>query len=385
MGVRQRPVEGLAMIPNSGVAPKAAIDRHFWSGRRVFMTGHTGFKGSWLTAWLYSLGAEVTGLSLGPPTSPSLFEAVGLRRFCADQVGDIRDLDAVRRALTNARAEVVLHLAAQPIVRTGYQEPVGTYETNIMGTVNVLEAVRTSGLSPAVVVVTSDKCYENREWPWGYREEDRLGGHDPYSSSKAAAELVSSAYRLSYFSSASIEAHGVAVATARAGNVIGGGDWAPDRLVPDAVRSLVEGHPVQVRNPAAIRPWQHVVESLRGYLMLAQALSTQGQAVGSAFNFGPDELGVVTVGQLMDRFVAEWGHGASWETLGRAGDHHEAGMLKLDPSLAGVRLGWRPAVGLDEAVAATVLWYRLHAGGASSESLLAALLGQIETLGMRAA
>ena len=256
----------------------AKLNRNFWRGRRVFLTGHTGFKGAWLSLWLTDMGALVTGYALEPPTDPSLFCLTGLERRMCSVRGDVRDAAALRTALLEAQPEVIFHLAAQPLVRESYQDPAGTYAINVMGTVNLLEAVRAAGCVRAVVNVTTDKCYENREWVWGYRENEPLGGYDPYSSSKACSELVTAAYRNSFFSPAEYAHHGVAIATARAGNVIGGGDWAADRLVPEILRAFLTGRPAVLRNPCSIRPWQHVLEPLKGYLLLAEKLVAHGSA-----------------------------------------------------------------------------------------------------------
>ena len=330
------------------------LDRGFWSGRRVLLTGHTGFKGGWLALWLASLGAEVTGFSTPASTSPSLFELAGVGDDVRSVEGDVRDRDAVTSAYRSADPEVVLHLAAQPLVRASYEDPVATYDINVMGTVNVLEAARTArGSLHSIVVVTSDKCYLNREWEWGYRENEALGGHDPYSSSKAGAELVAAAYRDSY---------GLPVATGRAGNVIGGGDFSADRLVPDAMRALADGEYLRVRNPDAIRPWQHVLCPLHGYGLLAE----RGER--GPWNFGPadDEARPV-------RWVAER-LGVRWES--DSGDHpHEAHFLKLDSSKARTALGWRPGWDLERGLDATAEWYAVHREGGDVRQVL---LDQIE-------
>lgn len=325
-----------------------------WSGKRVFLTGHTGFKGGWLALWLHSLGARVRGFALAPDTEPSLFHALGLVEVIDHQLGDIRDLAALESSMRSWEPDVVLHLAAQPLVRRSYQIPVDTFATNVMGTVHVLDAARRCPSVQAVVVVTTDKCYENREWVWGYRESDPMGGHDPYSSSKGCAELVTAAYSRSYFA-----ASGVGVASARAGNVIGGGDWSEDRLVPDAIRAFVAGAPVGIRNPASTRPWQHVLEPLSGYLRLAEGLLRKDARVAGAWNFGPDDRDVVPVSVLMEQLVKEWGAGARWENRSPPGAQpHEAAVLKLDASKARIELGWAPKWGLAEALAKTAAWYQ---------------------------
>lgn len=329
----------------------------FWSGRRVFLTGHTGFKGSWLTAWLLRMGAEVTGYALPPPTRPSLYQALRLAEAHHGVTGDVRDAAALAAAVREARPEVVFHLAAQPLVRRSYAEPVETFGTNVMGTVHLLEAVRAVGAVRAVVAVTTDKVYENREWVWPYREDDALGGHDPYASSKAMAELATAAYRRSYFSPAELARHGTAVASARAGNVIGGGDWAEDRLVPDLVRGFASRRPVVIRHPGAIRPWQHVLEPLSGYLLLAERLHAGDAAACDAWNFGPSDEDARPVGELADRLAARWGDGARWQH--EPGAHpHEAHVLRLDIAKARHALGWSPRWTIATAVDRTADWYR---------------------------
>jgi len=334
------------------------IDQGFWRARRVLVTGHTGFKGGWLCLWLQQLGAEVTGYALAPNTSPNLFEAAAVGKGLRQSIlADIRDLDRLCEVLRNARPEVVIHMAAQPLVRASYENPIETYSVNVLGTVTLLEAIRRSGGVRSVVSVTSDKCYENREWAWGYREADPMGGFDPYSSSKGCAELVTAAMRNSFFNPASWSEHKVAVASARAGNVIGGGDWAEDRLVPDLVRAFTAGRAAAVRRPEAVRPWQHVLEPLSGYLVLAQRLIADGPACAEGWNFGPDESDAKEVGWLANRMSELWGEGARFE--GDRGAHpHEATFLKLDCSKARARLGWRPRWHLDRALAETITWYR---------------------------
>jgi CDP-glucose 4,6-dehydratase len=339
-----------------GVTPE------FWRGRRVFLTGHTGFKGSWLSLWLQSLGAELTGFALTPPTDPSLFVAARVADGMTSIMGDIRNLAQLRQAMQDARPEIVIHMAAQPLVRLSYEEPVQTYETNIMGTVHLLEAVRTVPGVKAVVNVTTDKCYENREWVWSYRESDRMGGYDPYSNSKGCAEMVTAAYRSSFFNPGNYSHHGVAVATARAGNVIGGGDWAKDRLIPDIVSAYEQGQSVQIRNPHATRPWQHVLEPLRGYLALAEKLIENGSAFGEGWNFGPREEDARPVSWIVEQMAARWGDGATWQIHG--GDHpHEANYLKLDISKVNSRLNWQPKLRLSDALNLIVDWARLRSAG----------------------
>jgi CDP-glucose 4,6-dehydratase len=327
-----------------------------YAGRRVFVTGHTGFKGAWLTEWLLSLGAEVTGYALEPPTEPSLFYALALEQRVHHIVGDVRDIERVTGEMRAAKPEVVFHLAARAIVRQAYAEPRDTFETNVMGTVNVLEAVRACPSVEAVVIVTSDKCYENREAERPYRESDAMGGRDPYSASKGAAELVTRAYRDSFF------AQGALVASARAGNVIGGGDWAPDRIIPDCVRAQTAGEPIVVRNPEAVRPWQHVLEPLSGYLQLGAALLDGDRTAAEPWNFGPDhEVGEQSVRWVVERFLEAWGSG-TWTTPARNVDEpHEAHRLSLDSTKARDRLGWAPVWDAETAVRHTALWYRDHA------------------------
>jgi CDP-glucose 4,6-dehydratase len=327
-----------------------------WSGKRVLMTGHTGFKGGWLSLWLQQKGAEVCGVSLPPLTSPNLFEDAGIASGMRSVLGDIRDVDLLKRVFAEHRPEVVFHLAAQPLVRSSYEDPLGTYSTNVMGTANVLEAARKTNGVRAIVAITTDKCYENREWDWPYRETDLLGGYDPYSNSKACAELVVSAYRNSFFNPAEYSRHGVALASVRAGNVIGGGDWAEERLIPDMMRAFTAGCPVRIRNPHAIRPWQHVLEPLRGYLAVAESLC-EGAANGQAWNFGPEQSDARPVEWIVRELAKIWGEGARWE-LEQAAQPHEAQMLKLDCSKAAARLGWRPELHIREALAMTAAWYR---------------------------
>ena len=333
-------------------APPSAADPQFWRGKRVFLTGHTGFKGSWLSLWLQSLGAEVHGFALAPPTTPNLFQQAQVAEGMASTIGDIRDHAAIAGAMSEFRPEIVFHLAAQPLVRLSYDQPVETYATNVMGTVHVLEAARRVDTVRAIVNVTTDKCYENKEWAWGYREDEPMGGYDPYSNSKGCSELVTSAYRRSFFRSS-----GVALASARAGNVIGGGDWAADRLVPDILRSFERSEPVLIRNPHAIRPWQHVLEPLAGYLTLAEQLCRQGHAVAEAWNFGPRDEDARPVQWIVEHLAERWGNCATWVLDG--GDHpHEAHYLKLDISKAGGRLGWKPRWTLDTALEKITDWHQ---------------------------
>jgi len=330
--------------------------RTVWENRRVYLTGHTGFKGSWMSLWLASLGATVHGYALAPERDPNLFTDARVAGSVEHEVGDIRNLAEMERSIAAFKPEVVFHMAAQPLVRRSYLNPIETYSTNVMGTAHVLDAIRRVPSVRAVVIITTDKCYENREWLWGYREEDRLGGFDPYSNSKACAELVAAAYRNSYFPPARFAEHKVALATARAGNVIGGGDWSEDRLIPDLVRGFLSGKPVLIRNPQAIRPWQHVLEPLAGYITLAEHLLQKGAGFASAWNFGPAEEDAWPVSRIADAIAAAWGNDAKWvhET---AENPHEAGYLKLDASKARALLGWRPVLPIDSALRWLVEWF----------------------------
>lgn len=336
---------------------------HFWKNKKVFLTGHTGFKGSWLSLWLQSLGAEVTGYALNPPTNPSLFEAANVASGMHSVIGDVRDLDSLQKAVKEAKPEIVIHMAAQPLVRYSYNNPVETYATNVMGSVHLLESIRNVDTVKAVVNVTSDKCYENREWVWGYREDEAMGGYDPYSNSKGCAELVTAAYRSSFFNPEEYSRHGVAIASARAGNVIGGGDWAGDRLIPDFIRAIVEGQTVVIRSPNAIRPWQHVLEPLSGYLELAEALYTNGPEYAQAWNFGPNESDAKTVEWIVSELVAGWGGGASYKVDQQAANLHEAHFLKLDCSKARMTLGWQPQWDATETIKRICTWHKAHLNG----------------------
>jgi CDP-glucose 4,6-dehydratase len=335
-------------------------------GRRVLVTGHTGFKGAWLSEWLLGLGAEVTGIALACDTSPALFEVLGLaHRIASHQLIDVRDPQVLAQAVARARPEVVFHLAAQPLVRLSYREPAATWATNVQGTVNLLEAVRSVSSVRACVVVTSDKCYENREQVWGYRETDAMGGHDPYSASKGAAELAVASWRCSFFH----DPNGCRLASGRAGNVIGGGDWSKDRIVVDFVTSIIAGRPLALRNPRATRPWQHVLEPLSGYLHLAARLFTKGgERFADSWNFGPADTSVTTVEHLSRLLVAAWGAG-DIEILGNAGQPHEAGLLKLDVSKANTSLGWQGIWGVERTVRETVTWYQAHLTDSDVRSL----------------
>lgn len=356
MAVRQGAVEALVMA-----------DR-FWQGRRVFITGHTGFKGSWLSLWLQRQGAELTGYALAPLTQPNLYTLAGIGAGMHSVEGDLDDLAALQAAMAAARPEVVLHLAAQPLVYAGYADPVETFRTNLMGTVHLLDAARRTPGIRAVVNVTTDKCYENREWSWGYRETDRLGGFDPYSNSKACSELATASFRSAFFPLDGFAGHGVALATARAGNVIGGGDWGADRLIPDLIRAIAAGQPALIRRPGAIRPWQHVLEPLGGYLLLAQRLVEQGPRFASAWNFGPADDDAQPVQWIVEQMARLWGDGAAWSV--DAGAHpHEAHHLRLDCSRARTELGWHARLNLETALEWTVRWYRETAHGGDPRAL----------------
>lgn len=328
------------------------MNQTFWQGKRIFLTGHTGFKGGWLALWLARMGAKVYGYSLDPPTTPSLFNLTGIQEEIAEhRIGDIRDYKDLSDALLNCRPEIVFHLAAQPLVRSSYHEPLATLDTNVMGTANLLEAIRNLGGVRSVVVITSDKCYQNNEWPWPYRENEPLGGHDPYSASKACTELVVAAYRSSFF----VPGKGCAIATARAGNVIGGGDFAGDRLLPDLFRAHTKNEPVCLRSPEAIRPWQHVLEPLRGYLLLAEKLHTHGNKYADAWNFGPWEKDARNV-QWIVEYMADRLPGFTW-TLEQQPQPHEAGTLQLDSNKARKLLHWQPVWSLEQALDRTLSWH----------------------------
>lgn len=338
------------------------IDASFWEGKRVFITGHTGFKGSWLTLWLQSMGAVLKGYSLNPPTEPSLYESAAVDDLIDSTIGDIRNFDQLHAAISAFRPEIVFHMAAQPLVRLSYDEPIETYSTNVMGTVHLLEAVKRVGGVKAIVNITSDKCYENREWVWGYREHEAMGGYDPYSNSKGCAELVASAYRNSFFNEKDYAKHGVALASVRAGNVIGGGDWAKDRLIPDILRSFENNQTVIIRNPHAIRPWQHVLEPLSGYIAIAQRLYEEGPAFAEGWNFGPREDDAMPVQFIVETMVKIWGDDAAWLLDGN--EHpHEAHYLKLDCSKARMRLGWQPRWNLVETLERIVKWHKAWIAG----------------------
>lgn len=339
------------------------VNADFWKNKKVFVTGHTGFKGSWLSIWLQSLGAKVTGYSLKPPTSPNLYDLCQLGSLMPTHFADIREKETLQAAILTAEPEIVIHMAAQPLVRASYENPVETYATNVMGTVHLFEAVRMAiqnGIKiKAVVNVTTDKCYNNNEWPWGYRENDKLGGYDPYSNSKACSELVTDAYRTSFFHMKEYDLHGVGIATARAGNVIGGGDWAVDRLLPDCFRTLIHGGKIKIRNPHAVRPWQHVLDPLNGYLIVAENLYMDGPQYAEGWNFGPDENDGKTVEWMVKTVCAKWGDGAAYE-IGSGSHPHEAHYLRLDCSKAKLKLGWYPKWNVYQAIDKTVEWTRAY-------------------------
>ena len=362
-------------MTRAGVRPDAL--RAAFEGKRVLLTGHTGFKGGWLALWLRSLGARVTGLALPPDTTPSLFEDARLSEVLEHVEGDVRDPDRVLAVVRQARPEVVFHLAAQSLVRRSYDEPVTTLATNVMGTAHLLDALRRDRVRAAVVVVTSDKCYENREWEHAYRETDPMGGSDVYSTSKGAAELVVQGYRRSFFPPERLAEHGVALATARAGNVIGGGDWAPDRLVPDCVRALAAGRPVEVRNPGSVRPWQHVLEPLLGYLILAAHLQgPEAARFCEAWNLGPALGGARPVADVVAAVVKAWGAG-SWTASPPRPAYAEAARLRLSIEKAHDRLGWSPRWDVADAVRETVAWYRAHQRGVRGTELRDLSLAQV--------
>jgi CDP-glucose 4,6-dehydratase len=344
------------------------VNPEFWQGKKVLLTGHTGFKGSWLALWLQSLGAEVIGYSLPPPTQPNLFDLAQVGQHMVSIQGDVRDLQHLERVIRDHQPSIVIHMAAQALVRRSYLDPVGTYATNVLGTVHMLEAIRCADAVRALLIVTSDKCYENREELRAYLETDPMGGFDPYSSSKGCAELVTAAYRSSYFSSPSGRA-AVAVASVRSGNVIGGGDWAEDRLVPDLMRALLEGQEAIIRNPDAVRPWQHVLEPLSGYLLLVQKLCEDGTRYSQSWNFGPDEAEARPVLWIVEHLAQLWGPDTRW-TVDRGHQPHEAHYLKLDSAKARALLGWQPQWGLARALEVTVTWYKAYQSGQDTRPLV---------------
>lgn len=352
----------------------SGVDEEFWKDKKVLVTGHTGFKGSWLTLWLQHLGSRVVGFSLAPPTSPAMFEVADVANGISSNIGDVRRSEMLEHVFEEHQPEIVIHMAAQSLVQTSYVQPVDTFTTNVIGTVNILEAIRSCRCVRVAVFVTSDKCYENREWVWKYREQDRLGGRDPYSSSKACAELVLSAYRSSYFSGDAHDGRDVAVASVRAGNVIGGGDWAKDRLIPDIVNAMVEGRPAIIRNPASIRPWQHVLDPLSGYLQLAEKLWAHGSEFAESWNFGPNDEEIRPVSWIADYLVDSWGSGARWEQ-DSARRRYEAKYLKLDCSRSQQLLGWAPRLRLSTALDWVIDWYRAFTSGENMRRTTEAQIG----------
>jgi len=334
----------------------------FFKNKKVLITGHTGFKGAWLSLLLNKLGAKVYGYALEPPTKPSLFVEARIATLVESFIGDVRNLDYLQEVIQKAKPEIIIHMAAQPLVRDSYKSPVETYEINVMGTVHVLEACRSTSSVKAIINITTDKCYENREWHWGYRENEPMGGYDPYSNSKGCSELVTSAYRSSYFNPKSYQEHKVALASARAGNVIGGGDWASNRLIPDFIRAISKGEEVKIRSPYAIRPWQHVLEPLTGYLTLAEKLYTTGAEYAEAWNFGPDDRDAKNVEWLTRNICELWGDGASYR-IDKKPQPHEANYLKLDCSKAKNELGWFPKWGIQKSLSSIVEWNKAFLAG----------------------
>jgi CDP-glucose 4,6-dehydratase len=369
MGNRKSSLEAVELM----TVQKKLVDSY--KGRKVLITGHTGFKGSWLALWLDSLGAQVIGYSLDPPTDPSFFHATGISDRLIDIRGDIRDRDTIFATVKEYRPDYLFHLAAQPLVRFSYNHPRDTFDVNVMGTANILEAIRLSQYPVTGVCITSDKCYANRECDYAYQEHDPLGGHDPYSASKAAAELVIASYRKSFFGPG--KEPRVSLSSVRAGNIIGGGDWAQDRIVPDCIRALVKGNPVEVRNPRAVRPWQFVLDPLFGYLWLAVHMKDDPEKYADAWNFGPDCSSTIDVRTLTEKIIREWGRG-TWKELSRnVNAPHEAGYLKLDSAKSMVRLGWKPAYTIDEAIRKTIGWYKTYYTG--NADIYKFSLGQVET------
>jgi len=347
-------------VPNSGLTKSGLVNPFFWNGKRVFLTGHTGFKGGWLSLWLSSMGAKVTGYALAPNTLPNFFELAQIGDDLEQShIADIRDLEQLQKAMSAAQPEIVIHMAAQPLVRYSYLNPVETYATNVMGTVHVLESIRSMDCVRAAVIVTTDKCYENKEWAWGYRENEPMGGHDPYSNSKGCAELVTSAYQHSYFSAEKYAQHKVAIASARAGNVIGGGDWSEDRLIPDAIKAFEANEVLMIRNPMATRPWQHVLEPLSGYLVLAQALYEGGAKFDGGWNFGPRDDDARSVQEVINLLIKNWGSAASWQQ-DKSEQPHEAHSLKLDCSKARQYLDWIPRWTLEQAIENITQWQQCY-------------------------
>lgn len=356
-----------------------AVNLEFWNGKKVLVTGHTGFKGSWMSAWLTRLGADVTGLALAPDSDPSLFDDAHVATGMNSVIGDIRDASLVQRLIADSSIEIVLHLAAQALVRESYDDPIETFSTNVVGTATVLDACRRSDSVKSVVSVTSDKCYENREWVWGYRESEAMGGHDPYSASKGCAELVTASMRRSFFEAGSSGSREIGLGSGRAGNVIGGGDWSANRIIPDIVRAFGVGEKVEIRSPNAIRPWQHVLEPVRGYMMLAERLYDEPAGIwADGWNFGPHDIDARPVRSIVESMCAAWGGTADYRV--NEGGPHEANYLKLDCSKSRDVLGWKPALGLDDALTWIVEWHKAHLDGESAKSLLDEQLARYEAL-----
>ena len=349
------------------------MNRAFWKGKKVFLTGHTGFKGSWLSLWLQDCGAILTGYALAPNTQPNLFDAALVANGMESVIGDVRDLEKITKTMSDFSPDVVIHMAAQPLVRLSYKNPVDTYSTNVMGTVNLLEAVRKTASVKAVVNVTTDKCYENKEWIWGYREHEPMGGHDPYSNSKGCSELITAAYRSSFFNYLG----SAKIASGRAGNVIGGGDWAEDRLIPDIFKAFGNKKPVVVRNPSATRPWQHVLEPLSGYLVLAERLYNDGDDYAEGWNFGPEDGDVKPVREIIEYLVERWGAGASW-LHDKSDQPHEAQLLKLDISKAKTILEWVPRWSLFRALDSIIDWEKAWVNGEDIKALTLAQIREFE-------
>lgn len=357
-----------------------SVTPEFWRGKRVFVTGHTGFKGSWLVQWLHQLGAVCRGYALAPETTPAMFDVIGAADLCEHIVGDIRDRAAMEAAVKEFQPDIVIHMAAQPLVRRSYRQPVETFDVNVMGTVNLLEACRPVESVGSIVIVTTDKCYANNEWDYGYRENDPMGGKDPYSASKACSEIVTHAYRQSFFSDNSVIARITPVSSGRAGNVFGGGDYSEDRLIPDAIRAFTTSQPVEIRAPHAVRPWQHCLEPLSGYLQLARACFEHGADYAKAYNFGPAPDQLLTVGEIVDALVPLWGDGAEWRHTPGEAHLKEAKLLLLDPGLAQRELAWAPTIDFPKALAATADWYRAAHEGADVDAMRALTAKQIEDL-----
>ncbi|EIJ43119.1 CDP-glucose 4,6-dehydratase [Beggiatoa alba B18LD] len=358
---------------------ESLVNPAFWQHKKVLLTGHTGFKGSWLALWLQQLGADVIGYSLPPPTQPNLYELAHVAQQMQTTIGDIRDLTALTHCLQKYKPDIVFHLAAQSLVRYSYQNPVETYASNVMGTVHLLDAVRQTNSVKAVVIVTSDKCYDNQEWIWAYRENEPMGGYDPYSNSKGCAELVTMAYRNSFFHPANYAQHGVAIASVRAGNVIGGGDWAQDRLIPDILQAFIANRPVQIRNPHAIRPWQLVLEPLQGYLLLAEKLYLEGTKFAEGWNFGAEEKDSRPVQWIVEKLAQIWGSGATWQT-DNLQHPHEAHYLKLDSTKAKTYLGWQPKLSLETSLTWIVEWYQHYLHQADMETITRAQIANYQKL-----